>query len=290
LARAAKIDEVVWVDQYFLDPGPASDWSDCDLSSMTDTLVARFRTRAICVNSLVDPVNRNDISRFLALGYELMPKSPVWWFDADQPNWRPSRDIIRDRKLLSQMSDWTRFGDGPFSEHDFEDMAHLQDWAFRRHFSQYHAKYTAQFFRQCHRSGLFLFSGLRDRKERIAGFVMNGRGAHSLSASGMGRDPTAPEAHVVYRLLIALHLEASINLRMPINLGYGASQHKSSRRAVPAMEHIAVYTRHLPPARRFAWQVLIRGAAAAAPMIVPRVGSGLGHNLGSRKSSATAEP
>ena len=66
--------------------------------------------------------------------------------------------------------------------------------------------------------------------------------------------------------MIGLGLVRSLELNLPANLGYGANQHKRLRRAVPAMEYNAFYTRHLPPRQRMTWSLFIGGTNAAAAM------------------------
>jgi hypothetical protein len=49
LGRLVNLDNVVWVDQFLLGTGPASDWSACDIETMTELLIAEYPKHAICI-------------------------------------------------------------------------------------------------------------------------------------------------------------------------------------------------------------------------------------------------
>ena len=265
LARAAGLDVTAWIGEFLLPTGPIADWSRCDIGQMTDVLVAAHPDRAICIKALNDQWHADDIGRFAAHGYQMVPTRPIWLFHSVRG--QVSRHLRKDFVLL-ESSVWKTFDGGPFTAHDFAEMATLQEHVYRAHGSTRHPVYTARFFEICHRSGLFLFSGLRDRDDHIIGFVMIGQGTCSLAFSGWGRDPGSRDAHLIYQLLSALVLKTSIDLNLPINMGYGAGVFKSRRRAVPAIEYNGFYTRHLPFSRRAAWSLFASIARQGAKKIM----------------------
>ena len=86
----------------------------------------------------------------------------------------------------------------------------------------------------------------------------------TLTGVCIGYDLDRPRKLALYRLVFALLIAEAAKLRLTANLSAGAGEFKMLRGAIPVQEYDAVYDRHLPPYRRFAWRSLEAAARIGA--------------------------
>jgi len=75
----------------------------------------------------------------------------------------------------------------------------------------------------------------------------------------MGYDIEIPHQLGLYRQAFVLFLDEARRRRQILNLSAGAGSFKEFRGAVPHIEYDAVYDRHLPYDRQFAWYLIMAG-------------------------------
>ena len=72
----------------------------------------------------------------------------------------------------------------------------------------------------------------------------------------LGYDTSLPRSLGLYRMLSALSSDDALLRRALVHDSAGVSEFKQNRGAVPCLEHLAVFDRHLPRVRRAPWRAL----------------------------------
>jgi hypothetical protein len=228
--------------------------SEREVGQLTGFLTRLFPDRAIVfrgVNSLVFP---HLVALFAKLDYLLMRSRRVWVYD---PSLRNNKNIRRDLNLLKG------------SHYDIRKIDHLEGEDCRRvtelyrllyldKYSRYNPHYRNSFFDLVARSRLLDFYVWKDPETgRIDAFsAFHDADGDVLCASLLGYCQAQPRQLGLYRQAIALKIRAAQESGKLLLLSAGAGSFKRHRRALPCIEYDAVYTRHLPRARRTVWGFL----------------------------------
>lgn len=207
----------------------------------------------IVLRSLTPALHRELLLGLAEAGFLLLPTRQVWLVpDLASGAWRRRRDPANDLRLAAESAEaWQWIGGAAFSADDFATAHALYQQLYRRRYPTFNADYTVEFFRRGVASGFLEVTGMRPARggplQAVVGMVHRG----GVSATPLlGYDLTAPQKLGLYRLA-SLHIWQDAERRSTLlHCSAGAGAFKESRGATRAVEFAAVWTGHLPRARR----------------------------------------
>lgn len=249
LLETSGLDRQVQPNNWLVSTNILPDLRPAEIMAATAVLTERWPEHTIVWRS-VNAVNHADLkARFEAAGYVALASRQIYLFDARHDPPPTGRDEKRDSKLLAQ-GDFlpTR----QFSGGDFERMAWLYQALYLDKYTPLNPRYTADFLRRAHTEGLLDLVGLRGPSGSLDGIIGLFRQGDTLTAPIVGYDTGLPAEIGLYRRLMALALERARDERRLYNMSGGAAAFKRNRGAVPALEYMMVYNRHLSLPRRLA--------------------------------------
>ena len=250
----ARIDDAVAVNNWLLSTNLYPALDPRALRAWLAEATSRWPAHAIWFRSLNSRYTADWLEAVVDAGCELIPSRQVYLYDRIERARRP-RDLARDFALLdrtalrsSEASEWT--------SRDFDRAAGLYGMLYLEKYSRLNPQYTSEFLRSWHTAGLLNLTGFRDDTNELQAALGTFEFNDTLTAPIVGYNTALPQDLGLYRLLMASVYQRAASTRARINLSAGAADFKRSRGGIAAMEYSAVFTRHLPTARRRALRVL----------------------------------
>jgi hypothetical protein len=254
ILRAARIDEVVSVNNWLLTTNPVADLDRPAVEQLTAALCEQFPRRAILFRTVNPQTHPELAANLVASGYNLVASRTVYLLDPASPAYRTSNDIRRDRRLLYR-GDYELVAHEGLSAEDMPRLAELHRLLYIEKHSALNAEYSSLFFETVWRNRFFEFQALR-KEGRIdaycAYFELDGWLIGTLG----GYDTRLPAELGLYRRAYALLMEESRRRGILMNCSAGAGAFKHHRGARPCVEYDAVFDRHLELRRRVGWRLL----------------------------------
>lgn len=244
LIRAAGLDRQFQPNNWLLSTNIWCGWSEADIASLTDRLVAQDTSRAILWRSLNDVSDRSTLHALQEMGYRLLPARQVYLYDCRQALPQIRRDMKNDLRLLAR-TDLVLGGPDTLKPEDFPVIADLYDQLYRRKYTPLNPAYTARFMQAMHDAELIEFHVLRTPEETICGVIGFFADGDVLTAPVVGYDLSMPQDVGLYRRLVVFGMLEARRRRLLYNMSAGAALFKRTRGALPAIEYTAVYARHL---------------------------------------------
>ncbi|MCS5496648.1 GNAT family N-acetyltransferase [Cnuibacter physcomitrellae] len=270
LLDRARADDLVVIGNHLVSTNLHAPWAASDLARAVDELVRRHPSSAIAVRSVHARLGRlPDLLR--SEGWTLVPSRSILLVPTADDDWLRRRDVRRDRALAAR-SEYVVERLAPGSELSpglAERLVELYSMLYLEKHSRLNPRYTADFVRLAVRTGLLELSVLR-RGDRIDG-VVGTYAAHGwLAAPFLGYDTSLPAELGLYRMLSLTLADDAHDRGLDLHASSGVAAFKRSRGAEPELEWTAVYTRHLPLARRAAWTALATLLDTAAVPLLTR--------------------
>lgn len=253
--QRARLDRAVAVNNWMLSTNLYPRLDGHALDAVIEQVRTRWPDHAVWFRSLNAGQNAQLIDLLRARGFSLVPSRQVYVFDLASPRTTRSADFRRDMRLLRTTA-LRRVGAAEFGEADFGRIAELYAELYIAKYSGLNPRYTAEFFRAWHRSGLLEFHGFRDADGVLQGVVGTFRQGDTITAPVVGYNTGLPARLGLYRLLMAAVFDHAQRCGCVVNLSAGAAGFKRLRGGQPAIEYSAVYARHLPLYRRSVITVL----------------------------------
>lgn len=254
LLRAAAIDRTVFVNNWLLATSPRHGLSAAEIAALTARLTDRHPGSAIIFRSLNPVLAPRGLDALRASGYRMIRSRRVYLVDPRSARYRNASNAETDRRLLRGTS---------YSVVECPDtllphaprMAELYREIYIGKYTRLNPDLTARFFRVTLAEGVLTYRALvKDgRVDAFCGYYVRDDG---MTGAVLGHDRLVPQRHGLYRMTVALLLDAAAERGITINLSGGAGRFKLLRGAVPVEEYDAVYDRHLPPRRRLGLAVL----------------------------------
>ena len=253
--KAARINQVVCVNNWLLSTSLYPDWQGDGLQALTDCLLARYPQHVIMFRSLNSATNDGLMQQLRQAGWLLAPSRQVYVCDDPVAALQKQNSQI-DHRLLKRKTDYRVVTHAELQDEDDHRIQELYNLLYLQKYSQHNPQFTVALIRLWRQTGLLKMMGLRSPTGRIDGIVGCFGTSRVVTTPLLGYDVHLPQTLGLYRLLTALVFqEARVSGRV-LNLSSGAAQFKRHRGGVAAIEYSAVYCRHLPVFRRGVWTLL----------------------------------
>jgi hypothetical protein len=216
----------------------------------------RFPGHAILFRSLNRRTNQSLLESLQHLGYLLAPSRQVYFYDGRQPDYLQRHNTKIDLKRLDKPRGYTHLRHDQFTPEQDSRVRELYDLLYLRKYSEHNPQFTERLIALWRESRLLTFFGLQNSSGQLDGvvgtFAMHG----VVTAPLVGYDTARPQAHGLYRMLMAQVLRLAADEKLLLNLSAGAAGFKRLRGGEPEMEYSAIYCRHLPLRQRAVWKSL----------------------------------
>jgi hypothetical protein len=255
--RRAGFDRVVYVDNWLTSttlhaPLPQASWA-----ALVDALRTSHPGHAIVVRGVDARSGPALRASLLALDAELVFSRRVLFQDPEEALRR--RDALRDKALLDRAISEGRYrvvDARTLDDRAMERATELYDQLYVIKWSRHNPRLTTRYVAHAIRSGFLEGKVLVSRDGSIDG-VYAAWIRHGLYyVPLLGYDTSLPRSLGLYRMLAALSSDDALARRVLVHDSAGVSDFKQNRGAVPVLEHLAVFDRHLPRARRAPWRAL----------------------------------
>ncbi|WP_238480155.1 GNAT family N-acetyltransferase [Eikenella glucosivorans] len=257
ILRANQIDRMATLNNYCLSTNSFSHgFQAASMADLTDAAVQKWPQHALSIRSLNVRQHADLIARLERLGWQMVVSRQVYIID-DWPHAFAKANTKRDRKLLHDgRYVFERLGVGS-PDADFQVALYCYNRLYLHKYSKQNVQFTTRFLREAAARGILELYLLRDAETGkgagVSGIVKD---SDTATAPIVGYDDTVPQSEGLYRRCMAQSMQAAHEAGLTLNFSSGAPDFKKVRGAVPAIEYMAVYTRHLPPPRRPIWALL----------------------------------
>jgi len=248
----AGLDRLVCVNNWLLSTNLYPPWDGAGLAALTASLAERFPEHFLAFRSLNFRHHARLLARFRATGWELVPARQVW---IAEPGDAPTHNRRIDAKLLAR-TPLQRAGAHSFGDADWVRAADLYAQLYLRKYSHLNPAFAPGFLLFAQRTGFMRIEGLRDARGSLV-MVAGTIASHAVMTTPLvGYDFALPQSAGLYRMAIAMSFEEMERCRLSFNISAGVGGFKRLRGAKPVVEYTAVWSRHLPAARRLPLQFL----------------------------------
>lgn len=251
LLTASGIDRQIQLNNWLLATNVIPPLLSGSLSHFTHMLCDAYPDRSLVWRSLNTYSDAGAIIEFRKCGFRLLPSRQVYLFDCRTNSPAIGRDERRDSVLLQDGAfEWVRpLGIRP---QDFEGIALLYRKLYIEKYTSLNPQYEVDFLSELHRERIVEFHGLRGNNGMLEGVVGFFTSEDTLTAPIVGYNTALPASKGLYRRLMSIGQQLARERRLLFNMSAGAASFKLNRKAVPAIEYMAVYNRHLGFRRRAA--------------------------------------
>jgi len=270
--RAAQIDRTVEVENWLLPSAPDPALDAASLGRVLEILLDRFPGHFICMRGLNRVHHAALFESLSQAGFALLPARPIHLLDPTAPNWRRTRNMRWDTRLLGNLPGYHTVTNGDISQHDYARIADLYRAVYLDRHNDLSPWFNAAYFRLCHDKSIFRLCGLRADDGCLAGFVAFADQGSVLVPVLVGYDTDLGRSSPLYRTLFAMCVDEARRLNKPLNVGYGVGRFKRLRGAKQTIDYHAIYCRHLPAGRRMVVAALRRAFDALGPSLADRLG------------------
>lgn len=255
--RRARFDRVVYVDNWLTSTTLHALLFRDAWEALVDALRERFPDHVIVVRGVdrrTSAALRDDLD---ALGARFVFSRRVLFQDPKDA--LRHRDGRKDQRLLDRalasgdycVVDLRELDDPGLSRvRDLYDLLYVEKWS--RHNPQLTRDYVIHTIRCGFLQGQALVSREGSIDGAFAAWVRHGL----YYVPVLGYDTRLPQERGLYRMLAALSSADALARGVLVHDSAGVSDFKQNRGAVPELEHLAVFDRHLPRRRRAPWRAL----------------------------------
>lgn len=228
-------------------------WDGVNYEELTKKMVAAHPEYALVVRSLNHVQNKSIIGGLDAMGWLPIVTRQVYLMETFDTR---KRDIVRDSELLRSTRYVFREPNLDLPE-DLEKAKKLYDQLYLEKYTQENIQYTALYLKEmCRNEDLHLRLLCDTQNDAVVGMVGIIGNEEVLTAPMVGYDLSVPAAEALYRRCIMYIIDYAQKEKKVLNLSSGAPSFKINRGAVPVVEYMYVYARHLSVSSRLTWWML----------------------------------
>jgi hypothetical protein len=249
-----RLGHCVFVGHWLLPANPLPPLDAGRIDSLTGELCRRYPDRSLIIRSLNRTTAPGLLNSLRGCGYVPVRSRRIWIFDPHSRQFRHSRDVRNDLRLLASSPHVVEEG-MRLSRQDVERIHTLYRRLYLGKHSLLNPAYTPAFLCHLMEREVLEFRVFR-HQGRIDAFTCWFEQGSSMTGAIIGYDLERPQQEGLLRQAMAVELERCLSGGKVLNLGAGNGHFKACRGGCPELEFDAVYCEHLPVAIRAAWRWL----------------------------------
>jgi hypothetical protein len=246
-----RTDHVAFVNNWLFATNPRHGLSSVEIAAVTAHVAAAHPDASIVFRSNNPRVDAEGVGRLRENGYRLIRSRRVYLLDASNTRYLRHENARVDLRLLERTG-YRIVEDSEVLLPHAARLAALYRGLYLDKHSRLNPQLNERFFVRTLEERILTYRALEwdGRIDAFAAFYLEN---DVVTSAIIGYDRGTPTEVGLYRMLIALLMAEGAERRTLVNLSAGADRFKLLRGAVPVEEYDAVYDRHLPSARRYAW-------------------------------------
>lgn len=255
LLRAGGVNCSLHVNNWLFSTNLTPEMSQKQLRALVEALVDEYPRHAIVFRS-VNGWNPNTIHHFVASGFTPMFSRQIFILDTKTDALFKERHLKKDIQLLNN-SGYEIIPPSALTPDDAPRIAALyQSLNIHKH-SRQNPQFNARFTSMSIQNQALRFTCLKKDGliDAVYGCYDDGS---TMVAPFFGYDTSKPESLGLYRQICAAAVLEAHGRHLTYNQSSGASGFKTRRKAMPVLEYHMVFTRHLNPFRRAAWEAMYK--------------------------------
>jgi hypothetical protein len=249
-----RVDRAVFVNNWLLPTNPAPGLSPAELAKVTGVLTAAHPDAAIVFRSVNARTDGPFVTALRESGYRLIRSRRVYLLDTVRGDHSRHDNFLLDGRLLARTPYAVLSDDRALLPHT-DRMAALYRDLYLDKYTRLNPQLNERFFSLTVGERFLSYRAL-EKDGRVDGFISHFVQDGVMTGAVVGYDQGLPRKLGLYRQLYAILIREAAAQQLVLHLSGGAARFKELRGAVPEQEYDAVYDRHLPPSRRFAWACL----------------------------------
>ena len=265
ILRGARINRAIHIDNWLLSTNLHGNWRGEYLADIRATLTDAYPDHFLILRTLDDWSCPRLMEAARSDNWVFLPARQIWVVEDMEADWWPRNSSQNDRRKLQQsgltIEDLTEISDT-----DAERIAELYAMLYIGRYSALNPVFTAAFIQLLLSTGTAEYRVVRDQTGTIlavAGMISrNG----IMTPPVVGYDTGRPQSEGLYRIASYLFSERAMDQKLRLHSSAGAADFKRNRGAIPKIEYMAVYSKHLSAPRRLAIDALSK---ALETWIVP---------------------
>lgn len=251
--RRGDIDKTVHINNFLLSSNLYPD-SELNYHRMTEKINNEYPSHAIIYRSLNEIMHKALLEKLKSIGYLLIPSRQIYYIDMNI-NYKKIYDYKNDLKQLEK-SAYQVIGHDEIHGRDFDRILELYTLLYLNKYSTINPQFTIPFLKHVHKTRTIIFRGLRNPHGILDGFLGRYQRFQTATMPLLGYDTNLPQQIGLYRMLMVLSLQLSIEEGKVLHLSSGAANFKRNRGAKSAIEYSAVWIKNLPNKQKCAWKLI----------------------------------
>lgn len=253
--RYGKINQVVLINNWLFATNLYPQIEPQEFGPLIETLASLYPQHALVFRSLDERLHASHLAYLQKLGCQLIPYRQVFYIDRENDYSSKARMVKSDAQL-AQRSQYKLVTE--FTPSDYPRMIELYHQLYIEKHFEFHPQFTLVFMESALRNQFLHLIGLRGPDgilDGVAGYYfLNG----VMTVPFIGYNTEVAVEAGLYRILNHYLLQVAKEQKLLYHLSSGTATFKQLRRAVPAMEWVAVYSPHLASKQRFLWKGIDR--------------------------------
>jgi hypothetical protein len=249
LLRAARINQVVHVDNWLLSTNLHGDWQGADIMEIRRYLTGHYQGHIIAIRSLDQWSSPTLIDAVVKDGWMLFPSRQIWVVSNVQDQWQRRHNLAEDRRVLRRSGLRVETLESMVAA-DAKRIAHLYGMLYLEKYSALNPAFSARWVMETARAGLVHYRCARDADGIIQAVSGSLRRGDVLTPPVVGYDTAKPRSLGLYRIACLLFTEDAVAAGVRLNGSAGAASFKRARGAQAETEYSAYYVAHLTFVRR----------------------------------------
>ncbi len=253
--RKGFINKTIMVNNWLLSTNTYTSLNLSLIEAVRIFLVKHFPGYAIVFRS-VDYYRYHHLFNSLKnMKYKLIANRKVYILDPASPEaFKNKRDVQRDKLLLDQTM-YKFHQDPQVTPKIAGRLKLLYDQLYVSKYSQFNPQYSVKFIKLI--ASIKQFDIVTAQNSgRVDGMVVMFKFSGVLSAPLLGYDNSVPQIAGLYRMLMFLFREESLETGLLCHASSGVGSYKINRGFDPSIEYFVVYDHHLKMNRRATWRFL----------------------------------
>ena len=249
ILKSAQVNRSVIVNNWLLSNSLYPKLSDEQVELMTHFLAKRFPSHLLMLRSLNETDCSDLLGQLKSLRYHTFFSRSVFMYNPEDK--KGKREGYHKRRDLRLMENGGYLVE---KEADFARCITLYNLVYRDKHTPFCPHYTVDYLKKAVESDFLEIRVLKRGAETVGVFGFSIRN-NTMIVPFFGYDTKLDEKVEIYRILTRLIIEKAEERNVLLNDGSGGDQAKKFRGMKESNEYAAIYARHLPPIRKFFWNL-----------------------------------
>jgi len=269
---ASRADRAVYVNHLLFSTSLYDGWNGAGLGEALTALRTTWPDRAILWRSLNTADHEGLLDLMRAHGARLLPSRIVWRLPDPARQWAPRTDVRADLRLAEAGGYRLETVTAPTLA-EITHLVRLYEGVYLEKYSASNPAWRPEALKAAVEAGVLELVQVRAQCGAVVAFSADHIHGRELSSPLLGYDRARPRSDGLYRIAMAAPVQRAMRDDLAVHYSAGAERFKRHRGAVPALEYMAVFDRHLPLHRRAGYAALERVLTPLAP-VLERIATG----------------